>query len=48
MIKVRALNRDGEITWYTAKTPGHGNCNHVIHQTGDMTEREFQKQIDKY
>lgn len=48
MTKVRALNRDGEITWCTAKTPGHGNCNHVLHQTGDMTEREFQKQIDKY
>lgn len=48
MAKVRALNRNGEITWCTAKTPGHGNCNHVIHQTGDMTEREFQKQVDKY
>lgn len=48
MAKVKALNRNGEITWCTAKTPGHGNCNHVIHQTGDMTEREFQKQVDKY
>lgn len=48
MPKVKALNRNGEITWCTAKTPGHGNCNHVLHQTGDMIEREFQKQIDKY
>lgn len=48
MAKVRALNRNGEITWCTAKTPGHGNCNHVIHQTGDMTDRKFQKQVDKY
>ena len=39
MPKVKALNRNGEITWCTAKTPGHGNCNHVLHQTGDMTER---------
>ena len=48
MAKVKALNRNGEITWCTAETPGHGNCNHVIHQTGGMTEREFQKQIDQY
>ena len=47
MAKVRALNRNGEITWCTAKTPGHGNCNHVMHQTGDMTDREFQKQVDQ-
>lgn len=46
MAKVRALNRNGEITWCTAKTPGHGNCNHVLHQTGDMTERKFQKQVE--
>lgn len=48
MTKVRALNRNGEITWCTAKTPGHGNCNHVLHQTDGMTEHAFQKQIDKY
>lgn len=48
MAKVRAFNRNGEITWCTAKTPGHGNCNHVLHQTGDMTKRKFQKQVDQY
>lgn len=30
MPKVKALNRNGEITWCTAKVPGHGNCNHVF------------------
>lgn len=31
MTKVRALNKDGQITWCTAKVPGHGNCNHLLH-----------------
>lgn len=48
MSKVRALNRNGEVTWYTAKTPGSGNCNHVLHQIDGMTDGEFQKQVDEY
>ena len=48
MSKVRALNRNGEVTWCTAKTPGSGNCNHVLHQINGMTDSEFQKQVDKY
>lgn len=41
MPRVKALNRNGEITWCTAKTPGHGNCTHVPHQ-------EFQECVDEY
>ena len=48
MSKVRALNRNGEVTWCTAKTPGSGNCNHVLHQINGMTDSEFQKQVDEY
>lgn len=48
MSKVRALNRNGEVTWCTAKTPGSGNCNHVLHQIDGMTDSEFQKQVDEY
>lgn len=48
MSKVRALNRNGEVTWCTAKTPGSGNCNHVLHQIDGMTDGEFQKQVDEY
>ena len=48
MSKVRALNRNSEVTWCTAKTPGSGNCNHVLHQIDGMTDGEFQKQVDEY
>ena len=48
MTKVRALNKDGKITWCTAKVPGHGNCNHVMHQINGMTDDEFQKSVDEY
>ena len=48
MSRVKALNRNGEVTWCTAKTPGSGNCNHVLHQINGMTENEFQKQVDEY
>lgn len=48
MSKVRALNKNGEVTWCTAKTPGSGNCNHVLHQIDGMTDSEFQKQVDEY
>ena len=48
MSKVRALNRNGEVTWCTAKTPGSGNCNHMLHQIDGMTDGEFQKQVDEY
>lgn len=42
------MNRNGEVTWCTAKTPGSGNCNHVLHQIDGMTDGEFQKQVDEY
>lgn len=48
MSRVKALNRNGEVTWCTAKTPGSGNCNHVLHQIDGMTDSEFQKQVDEY
>ena len=48
MTKVKALNKDGKITWCTAKVPGHGNCNHVMHQINGMTDDEFQKSVDEY
>lgn len=48
MSRVRALNRNGEVTWCTAKTPGSGNCNHVLHQINGMTDCEFQKQVNEY
>lgn len=48
MSRVKALNRNGEVTWCTAKTPGSGNCNHVLHQIDGMTENEFQKRVDEY
>lgn len=43
MPKVKALNRNGEITWCTAKTPGNGNCNHVFHKTKDISDKKFQE-----
>ena len=48
MPRVRALNRNGEITWCTAKVPGHGNCNHVLHQNKGVTDAEFQQAADEY
>ena len=48
MPRVKALNRNGEITWCTAKIPGHGNCTHVLHQGARMTDGEFQECVDEY
>lgn len=48
MSKVKALNRDGKITWCIAKTPGQRNCNHVLHQSARMTDGEFQECVDEY
>lgn len=48
MPKVKELNRNGEITWCTAKIPGHGNCTHVLHQGARMTDGEFQECVDEY
>lgn len=48
MSKIRALNRDGKITWCTSKTPGQRNCNHVLHQGARMTDNEFQECVDEY
>ena len=48
MTKVRALNKDGQITWCTAKVPGHGNCNHLLHQNKDVTDTQFQQAADEY
>lgn len=48
MSRVKALNRDGRITWCTARTPGQRNCNHVLHQGARMTNGEFQECVDEY
>lgn len=48
MSRIKALNRDGKITWCTAKTPGQRNCNHVLHQGARMTDGEFQECVDEY
>lgn len=48
MSRVKALNRDGKITWCTARTPGQRNCNHVLHQSARMTDGEFQECVDEY
>lgn len=48
MPKVKALNNRGELTWCTAKTPGSGNCNHVLHQLDGMTDEQFQQEVDNY
>lgn len=48
MTKVKALNRDGKITWCTSKIPGQRNCNHVLHQGARMTDGEFQECVDEY
>lgn len=48
MPRVKALNRDGKITWCTARTPGQRNCNHVLHQGARITDGEFQECVDEY
>lgn len=48
MSKIKALNRDGKITWCTSKTPGQRNCNHILHQGARMTDGEFQECVDEY
>lgn len=48
MPKVKALNNRGELTWCTAKVPGSGNCNHVLHQLDGMTDEQFQQEVDNY
>ena len=48
MLRIKALNRDGKITWCTSKTPGQRNCNHVLHQGARMTDGEFQECVDEY
>lgn len=48
MSRIKALNRDGKITWCTARTPGQRNCNHVLHQSARMTDGEFQECVDEY
>lgn len=48
MSKVKVLNRDGQITWCTSKTPGQRNCNHILHQSARMTDGEFQECVDEY
>lgn len=45
---IKALNNRGEITLCTAKNPGTGNCNHVLHQFEGMSDSEFQSQVDGY
>lgn len=48
MLRIKVLNRDGKITWCTARTPGQRNCNHVLHQGVRMTDGEFQECVDEY
>ena len=48
MTKVKALNRDGKITWCTAKNPGTGTCNHICHKTENISDEEFQQHVDRY
>lgn len=43
MTKVKALNRDGKITWCAAKNPGTGTCNHILHKTENVSDEEFQQ-----
>lgn len=45
---IKALNNRGEITLCTAKNPGTGNCNHVLHQFEGMSDSEFQSRVDDY
>lgn len=48
MPRVKALNTNGEVTWCTAKVPGHGNCNHIFHQTEGISDKRFQQEVDEY
>lgn len=48
MPKMKALNNRGELTWCTAKFPGNGSCNHVLHQLDGMTDEQFQQEVDNY
>lgn len=45
---IKALNNHGEITLCTAKNPGTGNCDYVLHQFEGMSDSEFQSQVDGY
>ena len=44
---ILAVNSKGNITLCTAKTPGHGNCNHLIHMQPNETENQFYERVDK-
>lgn len=44
---ILAVNSKGNITLCTAKTPGHGNCNHLIHMQSNETENQFYERVDK-
>lgn len=44
---VLAVNSKGNITLCTAQTPGHGNCNHLIHMQPNETENQFYERADK-
>lgn len=48
MTRVKALTKDGRITWCSAKNPGSGSCNHIFHQTEGVTDEQFQREVDKY
>ena len=44
---ILAVNSKGNITLCTAKTPGYGNCNHLIHKQPDETDNQFYERVDK-
>lgn len=44
---VLAVNSKGNITLCTAKNPGYGNCNHLIHKQPDETDNQFYERVDK-
>ena len=48
MTRVKALTKNGRITWRSAKNPGSGSCNHIFHQTEGVTDEQFQREVDKY
>lgn len=48
MTRVKALTKNGRITWCSAKNPGSGSCNHIFHQTEGVTDEQFQWEVDKY
>lgn len=47
MLKVLALNKEGELTWCTAneENRGKGRCNHVSHQNQNESSEEFMERI---